>query len=240
MALSHSPRIVTDGLVLCLDAGNPKSYSGSGTAYTDLSGNGNNGTLVNGVSYDINNSGSLSLNGTNNYISFSSSSDLQFLNRSPYTLEVWMYVPVNPFGSPQTYTGIFNREDSSIGSRDGWNVLLHGSSSTTMYIASERFQAGSNRNVFYNVTNSILNTWQHLCCTYDGTNLKLYYNANLVSSRSDATGNITNTSKILEIGRRGGGSYFNGRLTGQKIYNKALSDAEVQQNFNALRGRFGL
>jgi hypothetical protein len=51
MALSHSPSIVTDGLVLCLDAGNPKSYPGSGTTWTDLSGNGNNGTLVNGVGY---------------------------------------------------------------------------------------------------------------------------------------------------------------------------------------------
>jgi hypothetical protein len=52
MAISYNPRIVTDGLVLALDAGNPKSYPGSGTTWTDLSGNGNNGTLVNGVGYN--------------------------------------------------------------------------------------------------------------------------------------------------------------------------------------------
>jgi hypothetical protein len=52
MALSHSPKIITDGLVLCLDAGNPKSYPGSGTTWTDLSGNGNNGSLENGVGYN--------------------------------------------------------------------------------------------------------------------------------------------------------------------------------------------
>ena len=57
MALAHSPKIVTDGLVLCLDAANPKSYPGSGTTWTDLSGNGNNGTLVNGASYNSVNNG---------------------------------------------------------------------------------------------------------------------------------------------------------------------------------------
>jgi hypothetical protein len=67
MALSHSPSIVTDGLVLCLDAGNPKSYPGSGTTWTDLSGNGNNGTLVNGVGYSGDNLGSLSFDGVNDY-----------------------------------------------------------------------------------------------------------------------------------------------------------------------------
>ena len=63
MALAHSPKIVTDGLVLCLDAGNPKSYPGSGTTWTDLSGQGNNGTLVNGVGYVGTNGGSLSFDG---------------------------------------------------------------------------------------------------------------------------------------------------------------------------------
>ena len=213
------------------------SYYG-GSVYRDLVGS-NNGTLVNYPTYSGSNSGSLVFDGVDDYISFSNSASVQFLNRSPYTLEVWVYLATNPFGS-QNYTGIFNREDSSIGSRDGWNLWLHPNSSTTMSFSSERFQAGTNRNVSYGVTNSILNTWQHLCCTYDGTNLILYYNSNLVSSRSDATGNITNTSKTLEIGRRGGGSYFNGKLTGQKIYNKALSAAEIQQNFNATRGRFGI
>jgi hypothetical protein len=68
----------------------------------------------------------------------------------------------------------------------------------------------------------------------------LYYNGSLVNSRSDATGNINNTAKTLEIGRRGGGSFFNGRLTGQKIYNRALTAAEVADTFNATRWRFGV
>ena len=65
MALSHSPKIVTDGLVLCLDAGDRKSYSGSGTTWTDRSGEGNNGTLVNGPTFDSGNGGSIYFDGGN-------------------------------------------------------------------------------------------------------------------------------------------------------------------------------
>ena len=66
MALAHSPKIITDGLVLCLDAGNTKSYPGSGTTWTDLSGNGNNGTLTNmdGANLDSANGGSFTFDGT--------------------------------------------------------------------------------------------------------------------------------------------------------------------------------
>jgi hypothetical protein len=71
MGLSHSPSIITQNLVLCLDAGNPKSYPGSGTAWTDLSGNGNTGTLVNGVGYNSGNLGSLVFDGSNDHITSS-------------------------------------------------------------------------------------------------------------------------------------------------------------------------
>ena len=68
MSLYHSPQISLNGLVLCLDAANPKSYPGSGTTWTDLSGNGNNGTLVNGVGYSSDNLGSLVFDGANDYV----------------------------------------------------------------------------------------------------------------------------------------------------------------------------
>ena len=65
MGLSHSPRIVTDGLVFCVDAGDKMSYPGAGTTWTDLSKNRNNGTLVNGPTFDSANGGSISLDGSN-------------------------------------------------------------------------------------------------------------------------------------------------------------------------------
>jgi len=68
MAVGYNPRIVTDGLVLALDAGNTKSYPGSGTTWTDLSGNGNTGTLTNGPTFDSANGGSIVFDGTNDYV----------------------------------------------------------------------------------------------------------------------------------------------------------------------------
>ena len=70
MGVFAGPEIVEDGLVLALDAGNTKSYPGSGTTWTDLSGNGNNGSLVNGVGYNSGNLGSLSFDGVNDYVNF--------------------------------------------------------------------------------------------------------------------------------------------------------------------------
>ena len=67
MAVSAGPKIVKDGLVLCLDAGNSESYPGSGTTWTDLSGNGNNGTLTNGPTFNTGSLGSISFDGINDY-----------------------------------------------------------------------------------------------------------------------------------------------------------------------------
>ena len=236
MGVFSGPEINEDGLVLALDAGNTKSYpSSGGSTWYDLSGNGNNGTITNAT---FNSDGYFAFDGSGDYVSFASASELQFLNRSPYTLEVWMHPTSNP-GST-SWTGIFNREDSSVGSRDGYNLYLEGDIIDTVYLATERFTTGTNSNITTTYNNSdLLNIWSHIVVTYDGTTLKLYRNGVQLNSTT-STGNITNTSKTLEIGRRGTGSYFIGRLTGQKIYKKALTAAEVKQNFNAHRGRFGI
>ncbi len=237
MALSHSPSIVTSGLVLCLDAGNTKSYPGSGTTWTDLSGTGNNGTLVNTPTY--NSSGYFDFDYTQSEnVTFSSSSSLQFLNRSPYTLEAWVYPTRNP--GANNWTGIFDREDSSIGSRDGYNIYFLGSAGTNTFFTTERFVAGSAVAPSVTLDQSVsVNNWSHIVATYDGTTLSLYRNGSLVGTPATSTGNITNTSKSLTIGVRGG-NYFGGRISNAKVYNKALTAAEIQQNFNALKGRFGL
>lgn len=204
----------------------------------DLSGNGNNGTLTNKPTYNTDNFGSLSFDGSNDYISFASASELQFLNRSPYTLEVWMYPTVNPGDS--TWTGIFNRESNAGSGRDGYNLFLEGTSGTNLELTAQRFFSGSaNSNTRVYSESDFLNKWSHIVVTYNGTNFNIYRNGFLASA-STSTGNITNTSKALEIGRRGTASYFTGRLTGQKIYSRALSLSEIQQNFNAIRGRFGI
>ena len=236
MSCIEGPGIITSGLVLCLDAANTKSYPGSGTSWIDISAN-NNGTLTNSPTY--NSSGYFSFNYlSSQFVSFVSASSLQFLNRNPYTLEAWVYPTRNP--GANNWTGIFDREDSSIGSRDGYNMYFLGSAGTNTFFTTERFVAGVNSNVSYTVSQSqSVNFWQQIAATYDGTNLSLYYNGNSVSTPVTSTGNITNTSKTLTVAVRGG-NYFDGRISNVKIYNTALTASEINQNFNALRGRYGV
>jgi len=232
--------IATEGLVLDLNAASSLSYNGSGITWTDLSGSGNNGTLVNGVSYNSGNGGSLNFNYLDSeYVSFSNASSLQFLNRSPYTLSAWVYPTRNP--GLNNFTGIFDREDSSIGSRDGFNLLFLGGSGTDTYFYTERFVAGaqvSAGGVLLNQSVTV-NNWQYIVATYDGTNLILYRNGAIYGTSLTSTGNITNTAKILTIGVRGG-QYFGGNISQAQIYNRALTAAEITQNYNALKSFYGL
>ena len=80
MAFSFSPRIVTDGLVLYLDAANQRSYPGSGTTWSDISRGGNNGTLVNGPTFDPGNGGSIVFDGVDDYVSIP---DINFTTATP-------------------------------------------------------------------------------------------------------------------------------------------------------------
>ena len=238
MSVLGGPNIITDGLVLALDPGNKKSYPGSGTTWTDLSTNDTTGTLYNSVDYNSENGGSLVFDGTN-YVEFENATELQFLNTSPYTLEVWMYPTANPGGSK--WTGIFNRESNEGSGRDGYNMYLNGSDGTTMYLSSERFGTGTQKVAFASTNEAtLLNKWHHMVATYNGSELRLYRNTVELGSAGPVTQNITNTSRTLQIGRRGTSSYFIGRLTCQKIYNKALTIPEITQNYNALKDRFGL
>lgn len=113
MALNHSPKIVTNGLVLYLDAANQKSYPGSGTTWTDLSGNGNTGTLTNGPTFSANNNGGIVFDGANDYVSISNSSSLNITGRN-ITIEV--IFKSNDLASSQHADGLLSKGS---GSNDG-------------------------------------------------------------------------------------------------------------------------
>ena len=114
-----------------------------------------------------------------------------------------------------------------------------GSASTTTTFAAERFVAGVAGAPAVTLDQSVsVNNWSHIVATYDGSVVRLYRNGVMQSSAS-STGNITNQSATLTIGVRGG-QYFDGKISAARIYSKALSNTEIQQNFNALRGRYGI
>ena len=230
--------VVDSSLQLWLDAGQTASYSGTGSTWTDLSSAGNNGTLVNSPTYSSTNGGSLEFNGTNNYINVPSTSSLQFLNRAPYSFEVWVYPIADNSAS---YPGFINRESNPGTGRDGYNLYYTnlGVAVGSHLISTERFCTGTQVSSGATYTDAVFfNNWQCYCATYDGTTLSFYRNGVFVSSAT-STGNITNTTQNLTIGQRSG-VYSNSKISTTRFYNRALSADEALTNFNALRGRYGI
>jgi len=229
MALAHSPRIVTDGLVLCLDAANPKSYPGSGTVWTDLSGNNTNGTLVNGVTFDTNNFGSMSFDGVNDYVSISNP-EYTLGGSNSYTFDFFIKLPHS--ANNQTIFSNGNLSTNGIWffkRRSGLDnkLTFHG------YSLNPRIDVLSNDIIPDNENCSV-------SLSFNGVNLyKIYINGNLQNSTT--TNPVTAGTGNSFIGSTSGtGNFLSGNVSIGKIYNRTLSDSEIQQNFNALRGRFGL
>lgn len=195
---------------------------------------------LNAVSLTYASDNTFSFNGTSNYIGASTTAAIQFLNRSPYTLEVWVKPSSNPGAS--TYKGLIVQESllPVSSNRDGYNLWYGGSAGTDVYFYSERFVNGVQQNAATTVTQSlVINIWQHIVAVYDGTTITLYRNGVAVNSSASATGNITGTTGQLVIGNLYG-NWYSGQIGVERIYNIALTASQVAQNFNALRGRYGI
>jgi hypothetical protein len=232
MSYNFSPKIVTKGLVLCLDAANINSYVSGSTTWSDLSGRNNNCTLVNGPTFDQKNKGSILFDGSNDEGTFPILSDFQFLNRSPYTLSLFAKI----ITASNTFHGLINREYGA--PRNGYNLWFYRDSPTVIAIASERWAGTGQKVVFTLLNNSqCIDVWNHYCVTYDGNDLKFYLNGVLLSTVF-ADGNITNTSGVLQIAKRQT-DYGNCAVSNVHIYNRALSENEIKQNYRTLKGRYG-
>ena len=226
------PNIVTSGLQLYLDADVYSSYVGSGTTWTDLSGNGNNATLQNSPSFVSTEPKNFTFNGTNQYATISMSG-LRVVN---ITEEVWVFLS-------STSDQVF------IGSQYGTSS----NNSFAIWVQSGAFAFGVNTggNFYYSTISTVSSgVWYHLTHTYNGTTQYFYVNGTLVSTyNSSASGNITydvnNTLLALAADWNGSGynvgatGYVNGKMPVVRIYNRALSAAEVLQNYNATKFRFG-
>jgi len=236
MALSHNPRIVTDSLVLCLDAANPKSYSGSGSSWFDLSGNNNNGTLVNGVGYTNQNLGSLVFDGVDDEVNCGNSS---LLKPNFITVESWIK-HTNSSQSLSFICGVGNT-----GPLGYW--LAFRPSSNALRFSLRTVDGTGAQFTTSSLSFPITNTIGHFVGTYDGVEVKMYYNGELVFTDT-ASGNIEYSSienKSFEVGDLGYGGntstrFWTGNIYGVKIYNRALLEFEIKQNFNSLRGRYGI
>ena len=223
MGLAHSPRIVTDGLVLALDAGNTKSYPGSGTTWTDLSGNSNTGTLTNGPTFSSDNGGYIDFDGSNDQINCGSSDDFAF-GTGDFTIEFWC----NP--DALGTTAIISISSDGGFSSTNWQFRYNNAQKV-------RWLYSNSSDI---ISNSTVSTgeWTHIVATRSGTALTLYINA--VSEATGTSSANLSDNGTLRIGTsRDENSYFNGKISNVKLYKgKGLTAAEVAQNYNALKGRY--
>ena len=216
------PYIVMDGLVLNLDAGITQSYPGSGTVWTDVNGLGpkNNGTLTNGPTFNSANGGSIVFDGVDDYINTPVSRNTT--TNQNYTIIV--IFKINSFTSGDMR--IFGAVTGPTGQLTvGWDT-----STLRLWV-----QSSWNNTSFTSLTNTIY----HLTMVHEGTDNKIYVNGVFNSNVSNKTSYFDNLGFgqpfVLEYG-----SYFNGNIYTSQVYNRALSAAEVLQNYNAQKGRFGL
>jgi len=219
--------IVTNGLVLCLDAGNTKSYPSSGTTWSDLTSNGNNGTLVNGgsgLTFSSANGGSLVFDGVNDYVS---SFSQQISDSGSKTIEVWFRVTttgrVGLCGTPAS-SGV-----------NGWAFVVN---RTTTGNLTYFHNGGTVLEVAAGILNNI---WYQACVTYNlyTSTSVLYLNGSQIGTRGGfSTISVSSFNGIIGNEDQLFTSPFRGDIAINRIYNRALAAAEVLQNYNATKGRF--
>ena len=231
-------KIVTDGLVLALNAADKNSYPGSGTTWTDLSGNSNTGTLTNGPTYSSVDGGTIVFDGTNDNILITNPSTIRNQN---FTVSVWInpeiqnaaIISIVDFDHGVTQGWVMQSEDA-ITNRYYYFAWHDGS--TFQPIGGGGFGAGKG----IQITTSV---WQNITYCKNGTTLIGYKNGSQMYTGTASNGNVSyftnrnlQISGCVSIASRN----FKGNIPNTLIYNRALSSQEVLQNYNAQKSRFGL
>ena len=225
--LTHSPRINTDGLVLCLDAANRLSYSGSGTVWRDLARS-NNGDLTNGPTFSSANGGSIVFDGSDDYGYIGANSAAFTFGTSPFSIEVWAYL--------SNENASYFKPILSIGTYEDGILFRHQPANDAFYIAGTTW--------FWNCATVMpQNVWRHLVITKQGSNVKIYANGLLVFSQTNAPLDVTPSTpdSYIAASSHDTGEVWPGNISTYRVYNgKSLTPAEVLQNYNATKGRYNL
>ena len=223
MAFNYSPKIITDGLVLYLDAANTKSYVSGSTSWNDISRGGNNGTLTNGPTFSSANGGSIVFDGTNDYVAGTGPS----LSGSAFTIAVWIKPTTAP--SNETYF--------SIGAEEGTNLTIH-----LRLVNDTTIRFGLYADDFVTTINTVTGNWNYIVCSLDSLRLQSIYQNSILRGTRTSTGMfIGNNLYIVGAWRIPGiVQYTDANIASVQVYNRALSATEITQNFNATKTRFGI
>ena len=219
--------IVTDGMVLNLDAGWYNSYPGSGTLWTDLSGQGNNGTLFNSPSFSSNGLGSLNFDGTDDYVRVNESASID-ITTNTITFGAWCYPTVS-----NKYQHILVK---GVGESRQYGMWLSVDGTSKIFRNVNGVVTQTNVTIS---TPWVVNNWNYIMLVYNGSTIKIYLNGLEVFSEN-ASGNISHTNSNVNLGGEPTQSFFFvGNITNGQIYNRALTADEIFQNYNAQKTRFG-
>lgn len=218
--------IVQQGLVLNLDAGNPYSYAGAGAAWYDVSGNGYVSSLTNTQTYNSDNGGSINFNGSTESVSAGPNSNL-FL--ADMTAEVWIkitamsgdWVRIIGTGSDPRTFGLWYY----VNGRILWQRTGSSAVNPEIFPATPVLTVGS---------------WAHVAATTIGMSHVLYLNGVSIGTNPSAGGPWGNSNTAITIGYAGYHAYSNSNIASARLYTRGLSAAEILQNYNATKGRFGL
>jgi hypothetical protein len=226
--------IVTDGLLLHLDAGNKNSYGGSGTTWTDLSGNGYNATLNNSVGFTSTSGGMLTFNGSNQTATVNVNSFIR--SNTSYTFSTFFYLTTSDGGSPFCLMTTPNSGDTNDGFWQHLNLtnyLWRTEDSSGEFGGNAEAPSGFNSSTYY-----------HLTVIVSTNSMKFYRNGNLLSivSTTFSWANLRNDNNaILFIGKGyEDGYYMSGNIGNFLMYNRALNSAEILANYYGQKSRFGL
>ena len=213
MACNYQGKIVTNGLVLCLDAADKKSYPGTGTTWFDRSGNGYNGTLIGGSTFNNSNGGSIVFDGTDDYVNCGTPS----ISVGKITVIAWVKM-----NAGSIYQHIVDSSSSS------WHLAILNDNRPYFF-----------NNLVYHQASPIITVGQwYMLAGVQGTTMDIYINGVLGESIAS---NVNVSTNIVNLGRyQGYGRPLNGNIAQTLIYNRVLTAQEIQQNFNATRGRFGI
>jgi len=243
MSFNYSPKIITDGLVLYLDAANIRSYVSGSTTWNDISRVGNNGNLINGPTFNSANGGSIVLDGVDDYFITPSGSTPTLNITSQITLETWF--KSTALANVPHEDNLFSKGVSTDTNSGVYELNL--ANNTTANRPSFRMRIGASTPL-YSPTNILINLNQiyHIACTYNGSIMRIFVNGVESGSGLSTSGTIQNNTQQLTIGvrfvhRTGiNDSFFSGNIYLSKIYNRALSATEILQNYNTTKSRFGL
>jgi hypothetical protein len=227
----------TGGLMIHLDAGNNSSYNGSGDIWYDLSGNGRNATLVNTPTFDnTTNGGLFSFDDTQ----YEHATIADIGDQSVFTIESWCRIHKSLTGKVTSV--ITNQYNLQSGVNAKLNFSIGTNRAPTSYNMSFGYFDGNWRNV--NGFAASLNVWYHLLGTYDGSTLKLYKNGvidtELTYSGTPRSGGQIRIARRWDESSTNSINFFDGDISIIRVYNRSLTSAEVIQNYNSEKSRYGL